>query len=260
MIEPHWIGRTGQAMEGQLKGKEAVVTGGEHAGPVMDALQIKRPRDIRFWIAMAVMAVGAAAFALIAYSVWETAPILKQDMQVSVWLHTHGSPVFTAFLLAITQVHSTIGIPILSAVVAFFLWRHGDRYWVLSLALAVPGGLLLNVILKFVFKRDRPAWDDPLLTLTSSSFPSGHTAGATLFYGFLAAYMVWRMKNPAARALAVLGCAFMVALVGFSRIYLGVHFLSDVLAAISISTVWLVICLVAVRAYAKRRSGSTSAA
>ena len=240
---------------------EAVVKGkGEAKAAVMHALQIKRPRDVRFWIAMAVMVLGAAAFAVIAYSVWETAPILKQDLQVSVWLHTHGNPAFSAFLLAITQVHSTIGIPILSVIVAYYLWRHGDRYWVLSLALAVAGGLLLNVVIKLIFNRDRPTWDDPLLTLTSSSFPSGHTAGATLFYGFLAAYMVWRMKHALPRALAILGCALMVALVGFSRIYLGVHFLSDVLAAVSISTVWLVICLVSVRAYAKRHSGSAAAA
>ena len=226
---------------------------------VTQALNIKRPRDVRFWFAMAVMVVAAASFAVIAWSVWETAPILKEDMQVSVWLHTHGNPVFSAFLFAITQVHSTVGIPIMSLIIAYFLWRRGERYWVLSLAVAVAGGLLLNVILKLIFNRNRPTWDDPILTLTSSSFPSGHTAGATLFYGFLAVYMVWRMKKPLARVLVVIGCALMVALVGFSRIYLGVHFLSDVLAAISISTVWLVICMVGVRAYAKRRSGSAPA-
>ncbi len=167
---------------------------------------------------------------------------------------------FTAFLIAITQVHSTVGVPVMAAIVAYFIWRHGDRYWVLSLALAVPGGLLPNVAIKAIFNRNRPVWEDPILTLTSSSFPSGHTAGATLFYGFLAAYMVWRMKASWARTIAVAGCALMVALVGFSRIYLGVHYLSDVLAAISISTVWLVLCLVGVRAYAKRRSGPAAAA
>ncbi len=241
-------------MEGVVKGKEEV------KAAVADALQIKRPRDVRFWIAMAVMAVAAAAFAVIARSVWETAPILKQDLQVSVWLHTHGNPVFSAFLFAITQVHSTAGIPVLAAILGYFVWRHGDRYWVISLALAVGGGLLLNVLLKLLFNRARPTWDDPILTLSSTSFPSGHTAGATLFYGFLAAYMVWRTKKPLSWVLSVAGCALMVALVGFSRIYLGVHFLSDVLAAMSISTVWLLICLIAVRAYAKRHSGSAPAA
>src|SRR5258706_15761344 len=93
-------------MEGVVKGKEEV------KAAVADALQIKRPRDVRFWIAMAVMAVAAAAFAVIARSVWETAPILQQDLQVSVWLHTHGNPVFSAFLFPITQGHSTAGVPV----------------------------------------------------------------------------------------------------------------------------------------------------
>ena len=226
----------------------------------MDALRIKRPRDVRFWIAMAILAIAAALFAAIAFSVWTTAPILARDLQVSVWLHTHGNPAFTTFLLAVTRMHSTVGICVMAAIAAFLVWRHGDRYWVLSLALAVPGGLVLNALIKHLFNRARPTWDDPLLTLDSASFPSGHTAGATLFYGFLATYMVWRMSNPAARTLSVVSCALMVALVGFSRIYLGVHYLSDVLAAASLSTAWLVICLVGVRAYAKRHSGSVPAA
>lgn len=229
-------------MEGMLEGKAA------------DALHIKRPRDVRFWIAIAVLLVSAALFAIIAASVATTAPILKQDLQVSVYLHTHGSPVFTAFLIAITQLHSTLGILALSAIVAFFLWRNGERYWVMSLLLAMGGGMLINVVLKTIFSRARPTWDDPLLTLASHSFPSGHTAGATLFYGCLAAYMVWRMKKPFARALAVFACATMVAVVGFSRIYLGVHYLSDVLAAMSMSIAWLVACLIGVREVAKRRS------
>jgi undecaprenyl-diphosphatase len=132
---------------------------------------------------------------------------------------------------------------------------------VFSLALALGGGMILNTLLKFAFGRERPKWDDPLLTtLTSQSFPSGHTSGATLFYGFLAAYMVWRMKNSPARILALLACALMVAVVGFSRVYLGAHYVSDVLGAVSISTAWLVFSLVLVREIAKRRSGSAPAA
>jgi len=211
------------------------------------------PRDVRFWIAIAVLLAASASFALIADSVSDNAPILKQDLQVSVWLHTHGNPVFTAFLLAITDVHSPLGMTIMACLLAFFLWRSGHHYWTLSLGLAVPGGLLINTIIKLLFNRSRPVWEDPILTLQSASFPSGHTAGATLFYGFIAAYMVWNMKTAWPRAVAVAGCALMVAVVGFSRIYLGVHYLSDVLAAVSMSMVWLVICLLAVRGLAHRR-------
>jgi undecaprenyl-diphosphatase len=220
----------------------------------MTTNEIRRPRDVRFWIAMGIFLAGTVVFGLIAEDVATHDSSLQQDLQVSVWLHTHGNPVFSAFLLAVSQLHSPIGVTVLSIIVTAELWRNGDRYWVLSLVLAVPGGMLLNVILKQVFQRDRPSWDDPLLTLTSHSFPSGHAAGATLFYGFLAVYMVWRMKGPSARALAVIACALMVALVSFSRVYLGVHYLSDVLAAIALGTAWLVLSLIAVRAIAKRRT------
>jgi undecaprenyl-diphosphatase len=220
--------------------------------------EIKSPRDVRFWIAMAVMAIATVIFGVIAGNIATKDPMVQQDLQVSVWLHTHGSPAFSAAMLAISQLHSTIGITVFSVIVAIFLWRHGDRYWVGSLLLAVPGGMLLNVILKQVFHRSRPVWDDPLLTLTSNSFPSGHAAAATLFYGFLAAYMIWRMKKASARALAVAGCVLMILLVAFSRVYLGVHYPSDVLAAIAISTAWLVLSLVTVRAIAKRRSAAAA--
>jgi membrane-associated phospholipid phosphatase len=142
---------------------------------------------------------------------------------------------------------------IIACLLALWLWRSGHHYWTLSLALAVPGGMLVNTIIKELVDRARPTWDDPILTLSSTSFPSGHTAGATLFYGFVAAFLVWNVKGAWGRAVAVAGCASMVAVVGFSRIYLGVHYLSDVLAAVSMSLVWLVLCLIAVRGLAHRR-------
>ncbi|HUQ29309.1 MAG TPA: phosphatase PAP2 family protein [Usitatibacter sp.] len=214
------------------------------------------PRDIRFWAAIGALVAAGIAFAIIAASVATTAPILKQDLQVSVYLHTHGNPVFTAFLVAITQLHSPLGMTIMAALLGVWLWREKHHYWTLSLALAVPGGMLINTIIKYIFHRDRPVWDDPLFTLSSASFPSGHTAGATLFYGFIAAFMVWNMKTLGPRLIAVTGCALMVALVGFSRIYLGVHYLSDVLAAMSVAIVWLVICLISVRGLAHRRGAA----
>jgi undecaprenyl-diphosphatase len=122
--------------------------------------------------------------------------------------------------------------------------------------MAVPGGMLVNTVIKELVRRARPAWDDPILTLSSTSFPSGHAAGATLFYGFVAAFVVWNTKGPWRHIVAVICCVVMVALVGFSRIYLGVHYLSDVLGAVSISLVWLVLCLIAVRGLAHRRGAA----
>src|SRR5690349_1229883 len=196
------------------------------------------PRDVRFWSSVGVLIAASIVFAIIAASVATNAAILKQDLQVSVWLHTRNNAVFVGFLFAITQIHSPVGMAIIASLFGIYLWRAGHRHWVLSLAVALGGGMLINTLLKFAFNRDRPVWEDPLLTLSSASFPSGHTAGATLFYGFLAAYMVWNTPEAWRRAVVVAGCTLMVALVGFSRIYLGAHYLSDVLAAMSMSIVW----------------------
>ena len=134
-------------------------------------------------------------------------------------------------------------------------------YWVLALGLTVGGGMLLNVVLKLIFHRQRPVWEDPLVTITSNSFPSGHAAAATLFYGFLTIYVVSHVTELWLRVTCVIASVLMVALVAFSRMYLGVHYLSDVLAAISISTAWLVLCLWGVRTYSnKRRAAATAAA
>ena len=121
--------------------------------------------------------------------------------------------------------------------------------------LAVFGGMLLNFVLKHVFVRQRPHFDDPLLTLTTYSFPSGHTLTATVFYGTLCA-LVMALGTPRSwRVLAIIVAGVMILLVGFSRIYLGAHFLSDVLAAVAEGLAWLAFCLLAVGELKRRRKG-----
>ena len=96
--------------------------------------------------------------------------------------------------------------------------------------------------LKDALARPRPIFAD-VSPIGAFSFPSGHTAGAVLFYGVLAAFLVSRFFDWRARAACVAGACVMVALVAFSRIYLGAHFVSDVVAAACSSLVWLVLCL-----------------
>jgi len=133
------------------------------------------------------------------------------------------------------------------------LARLKQWYWLLTLAVAVGGGMLVNVILKSAYERLRPRFDDPLLVLTSFSFPSGHTAGAVLFYGVLAAFLVSRFYDLRARAACIAGAVLAVTLVGLSRMVLGAHYFSDVLAAACASTVWLVLCLAGGHALVRKR-------
>jgi undecaprenyl-diphosphatase len=196
----------------------------------------------------------AALFIAIAEDVATGDPIVRIDHGIAVWLHGHGNRMLTAFMLGVTHMHSMAGIWTMSLVFgAYLAWKRA-RYWLLTLVFVLGGGMLLNTIFKEAFHRARPTWDNPLLTLTSYSFPSGHTAGATLFYGVLAAYLMTRLRSHRARALAAAGAVLMVCLVGFSRMYLGVHYLTDVLAAASASAAWLALCLLIVHHFNRRRA------
>jgi undecaprenyl-diphosphatase len=214
---------------------------------------VQHVRDYRAWMGIVVLLIASAAFAVIAATVARHDPVLQRDLQVLVWLHTHGNPAFSAFLLAITYLHSLIGISVFTVILGLALAQRHKWYWVLALGLSVGGGMLLNSVLKLIFHRQRPVWDDPILVLTTNSFPSGHAAAATLFYGFLSVYVWAHVQELSLRIACVAASVVMIALVAFSRMYLGVHYLSDVLAAISISTAWLVLCLMGVRAYSNKR-------
>lgn len=192
-------------------------------------------------------------FLTLAWNVSGRSALVVVDADVAAWLHAHATPALTSALLILTHLNSTVAVSLYSVVFALVLARLREWYWILTLALAVGGGLALNVGLKLVYERARPRFAEPLIVLDSYSFPSGHTAGAVVFYGVLAAFLVSRLHSPALRAACVLAATLAVALVAFSRLYLGAHYLSDVLAAVCSSTAWLVLCLASVHALVRSR-------
>jgi membrane-associated phospholipid phosphatase len=129
---------------------------------------------------------------------------------------------------------------LLGVIVAALLARR--RLWTLlwTWIVAVVGGALLNWLLKGLFQRPRPHFAHPLVVETSYSFPSGHAMVSFVAYGMLAylAVLLW-LKSWEARVAAVCGAALVVVLIGFSRLYLGVHYFSDVVAGYAAGGVWL---------------------
>src|SRR5438046_2811218 len=109
----------------------------------------------------------------------------------------------------------------------------------------VPGWMLINDLLNQFVHRHRPFVDGPFVDWSGYSFASGHTIGATLLYGQLALFILPAMKARHWRRLTVASAVLLIALVGFSRIALGAHFLTDVLAAIVFGVLWLAFCLFA---------------
>jgi membrane-associated phospholipid phosphatase len=143
---------------------------------------------------------------------------------------------------AVSHVHGTAGILSLSTATAAALLLRGRRDPLPCLLLTVPGGLLLNVAVKLAVQRARPSGDHAAQILTSFSFPSGHTMGATVFYGFLVV-LLWPGSTSGTRAALVTLAIVMVTLVAASRIALGVHYFSDCVAAVVEGLLWLVVCM-----------------
>jgi len=172
-------------------------------------------------------------------------PLAGPDHDVAGWFHAHLTGAFVTVLRAFTEFGSSewIGV-ILFLLVVFFVWK---RWWpsLVTLIVAVPGGMLLNELVKVVVHRHRPFVDGPFVDWSGYSFASGHTIGATLLYGQLALFILPMIKGRRWRTLTVSSAALLIALVGFSRIALGAHFLTDVLAAIFFGIIWLAFCLIA---------------
>jgi membrane-associated phospholipid phosphatase len=216
-------------------------------------LSSKESSGLYLTLVLFVLLVAACVLGAIAEDVVTNDPLTVVDIQFSAWLHRHSVDWITRCLLLITQVHSLLSVTVMTLAVSAYLWIRRVRIGVLTLTLAVFGGMLLNFLLKHVFVRPRPRFDNPLLNLTTYSFPSGHTMMATVFYGALCVLIAALVPKWRWRALAIALVAGMILVVGFSRIYLGAHYLSDVLAAIAEGLAWLAFCLVLVGALERRR-------
>jgi undecaprenyl-diphosphatase len=205
-------------------------------------------------VGVGLILLAALVFAHIAEDVVTGDRITVIDAMLAHWLHAHAAPGLTKLMIAVAYWHSVAGTSVMTLLVGWWLYRRGARDWLLALVATVVGGMLLNVVLKVMFHRARPHFDEPLLTLSTYSFPSGHAVSATLVYGFIACYLVRHLHGWAARAGVVFAASLLVALVAVSRMVLGVHYLSDVLAAVAEGCAWLAVCLTAVSALRRRRA------
>jgi len=171
-------------------------------------------------------------------------PLVGPDHELATWFHERLTPAFVSVLRAFAEFGSGewIGI-VLFALLLFFAWK---RWWpsLVTLIIAVPGGMLLNEWVKVLVHRHRPFVDGPFVDWSGYSFASGHTIGATLLYGQLLLFVLPSLKGRHLRLLCIFSAASLVLLVGFTRIALGAHFLTDVLAAIFFGIIWLMLCTV----------------
>jgi membrane-associated phospholipid phosphatase len=199
-------------------------------------------------------------FGEIAEDVSHGDPIVQVDRQVAVWFHQHASPTVTQVARTISFFGSVGWLTAVSIGLALFLVSRRDWLNASLVALVMLGGSTLNLVLKHFFHRERPVLENPLVTLSSYGFPSGHTMGATLLYGLLA-LLAWKnVRSRAARFACVSGACLWLLLIGLTRIYLGAHYLTDVLGALAAGLLWLVVCWTAFETLRWRRDPSRSVA
>ena len=189
----------------------------------------------------AALVVAAALLSPALHGALDSVPVRAADLAAWNRARALATPALLVAAGVSNALHGTIGILCLTAAAAW-LWRRQGRHdaWV-RLLMAVPAGMLLNLLVKLIVARDRPSW--AVVDLPSSaSFPSGHVAEATVFYGALAIETARRESRRLLQGLAVAAATGLVAFVAFSRIVVGVHFLSDCLGALAEAGLWLVLC------------------
>jgi undecaprenyl-diphosphatase len=162
----------------------------------------------------------------------------KLDMFVRTSVHQHATPGLTRLMQAFSFLGSVATVSSLCLVIlAAFLYFRRMRMAAL-LGITMIGMVALDEALKLAFHRPRPeAFFGP--TPTSYSFPSGHAFGALCFYGVLAAILAPRVRGRIVKWAIWSAAVFLIAMVGFSRIYLGVHYPSDVIAGYAAGAVWV---------------------
>ncbi|MBA2616696.1 MAG: phosphatase PAP2 family protein [Rubrobacter sp.] len=161
------------------------------------------------------------------------------DRAVLLWIEANVPAWLDGPMRAVTTLgYYRVVLPLLAAIsLAFYL--KGWRLSAVLLAVSTAGGIFLTTVLKAVFRRARPEIIDSGYAAGFYAFPSGHATVAVGFYGALALILAYHLRGPT--RLVVLGSgALLVFLIGFSRLYLGVHYPTDVLAGFLAAPLWLV--------------------
>ena len=206
----------------------------------------------RLLIGLAAAGLSMFLFGWLAEDVFENATI-SFDETIRSAVHDAATPFLTASMKFITLLGSTVFLvsATLLGVAGFYYLGHKRGFALLLITMI--GEAILLVSLKLSFKRARPEPFFDYALPASYSFPSGHSLSAFCFYAILAALITTRMENRGLKTLVWTIAAALVLLIGLSRIYLGVHYPSDVLAGYAVGLIWVITVAVG-DFFLKRRS------
>lgn len=192
------------------------------------------------WVGVLMFLVGGFLFALLAYNVRTQGPLLQWDIPISQALHVparHGP----WLLLQAMRFGSFLGREMAIILTAIFgVYWFGNRRWreLTMILVGTGGGELMFETLSRFFNRPRPYFPDPIDPLPGPGFPSGHSISAVILYGLLAYLIVPQLAQHGKRLAVILLTLLVMVYIGFSRVYIGNHYLTDVLAGYSLGIAW----------------------
>lgn len=191
---------------------------------------------------LAGFALAIWAFSGLLDAVLDNETLVRIDRVVESWFHVHSTPAGLSFFDIVTQLGSPV-VDVVIGIVALFLAYRREFPLFTTWLFANLGGKLLEYVIKNTVHRTRPQYAAEFLNGASYSFPSGHTMGSTICY-LLLAYMVAARQGATTRArwMAFVVAAIVILAVAFSRVYLGVHYPSDVAGGFAAGMAWLTVC------------------
>jgi undecaprenyl-diphosphatase len=166
---------------------------------------------------------------------------LYLDREIANFIYVWRTPWLTQVMILITNLGAEYMIAIAIIIVIFFVWKKHKRE-ALTFTIILIMGAIINLSLKQLIHRPRPVIA-PLIVESSSSFPSGHAMNAAVFYLSVSFYFYHFTRKKKLSSAVTVVSIILILLIGFSRIYLGVHYPSDVVAGYVVGTWWLVLAI-----------------
>jgi len=219
---------------------------GEQLSPIQFALLLAA--------GFAVIVGAGSGFAEIAEGIAHGGDVARFDQAFAMALAANAGTYSRDAFASLTRLGDPSTIVALAAIVGGALAYIGRRWLAFAWIASLAGSALLNEALKAVFARVRPLHDPAFVAAHGWSFPSGHSSGAVVAYGLLA-YLAVRLLSRRWHLPAVISAAVLAFTIGSSRVFVGVHFVSDVVAGFLSGSAWLAVCIVSIE-WARRHDDS----
>jgi undecaprenyl-diphosphatase len=202
----------------------------------------KLPYIISIILALIIVVIGINVFIELTNTLTSDT-VANYDRRITEFVISYRTPELNKILQFITNLGDLYGYIVITTICSiFFYFKFKNWHYVVQLVFVIIISGLSNLALKEVINRARPTAEH-LVSVQTLSYPSGHAMSATAFYGFLI-YLCYFLKiNKFLKISLIFVCSFLIVGIGISRIYLGVHFPSDIAGGMIAGTIWVMFCI-----------------